>query len=342
MNFESEEEAMKRLGPLYIPVWEHSDETVAAAIRMFREKWQPYSKESKQHNILNLVRELIDPAISKYRAHLPAEHLAYCPLPIGLSNYSDLVQRKDFRYTAGQIHSSLREFLDSGAFKEQDVKFIATQDMLKSLFLICDEKRPKRSRLEPDVYFNTERKTRRCKFCGAPTEFSAFISHWERYGVIDSDEQESSNNIGKISPDLSHTYCLNHRPKLHDGSWNSAYKKAKRSYAQFEQEVLRLRRQVAHPDRPNSNSGDALIDEYFYHFMVDSLLDPTNVAELRELARKMVDSRLTDNKKRILALKKQGISNHQVGLRMGEITGKQLSNQAVSKALGSVRKEFKL
>ncbi|MBO0170478.1 transcriptional regulator, partial [Vibrio parahaemolyticus] len=84
---------------------------------------------------------------------------------------------------------------------------------------------------------------------------------------------------------------------------------AKRSAEQFEQEVLRLRRQIAHPDRHNAKSGDRLIDEYFYHYMLDSSLNPTNVPELRDLARKMVDSRLTDNKKRMLVLRKQNHSN---------------------------------
>lgn len=62
--------------------------------------------------------------------------------------------------------------------------------------------------------------------------------------------------------------------------------------------------------------------------------------ELRDLARKMVDSRLTDNKKRMLVLRKQNHSNKQIGILLGEITGKQLSNQAVSKAIKSIREEF--
>lgn len=76
--------------------------------------------------------------------------------------------------------------------------------------------------------------------------------------------------------------------------------------------------------------------------MQDSSLDPTNVPELRNLARKMVDSRLTDNKKRMLVLRKQNPSNEKIGILLGEITGKPLSNQAVSKALRTIREEFQL
>ncbi|EOU2464348.1 hypothetical protein ACNTOD_003313 [Vibrio navarrensis] len=56
----------------------------------------------------------------------------------------------------------------------------------------------------------------------------------------------------------------------------------------------------------------------------------------------MVDSRLTDNKKRMLVLRKQNRSNEKIGILLGEITGKPLSNQAVSKAIKSVREEFLL
>ncbi|MCA2441161.1 MULTISPECIES: hypothetical protein [Vibrio] len=168
---------------------------------------------------------------------------------------------------------------------------------------------------------------------------------WTKHGYIERENNDRDNDEKdgkKKRPDLSTNYCLNHRPKLHDGSWNSLYKQARRSAEQFEQEVLRLRRQIAHPDRHNAKSGDRLIDEYFYHFMLDSSLDPTNVPELRNLARKMVDSRLTDNKKRMLVLRKQNKSNENIGILLGKITGKPLSNQAVSKAIKSIREEFLL
>ncbi|HGU6713879.1 TPA: transcriptional regulator, partial [Escherichia coli] len=177
--------------------------------------------------------------------------------------------------------------------------------------------------------------------CGNPTEFSSFIRSWKENGVIEGEENEDNEKFGKKKrPDFSQTYCLNHRPKLHDGSWNATYKQAKRSTKQFEQEVLRLRRQIAHPDRYNAKSGDNLVDEYFYHYLFDSSLDPTNVAELRNLARRMVDSRLTDNKKRILVLHKQGLSNREIGIKLGGLTGSVLTNQAISKALGTIRDEF--
>ncbi|MEX0494170.1 transcriptional regulator [Raoultella terrigena] len=339
--FETEENAQKRLGLYYIPVWEHTDETVVHAIRTFREKWHSYSDKSKRYNIIKLIKELIDPSVSEYLSRLPNHYLSFCPASIKNCNYSDLVKLRGFSYTADQIHFHLRNFVNHSSHTEQDMFFISTQDMLKSFFMYCEGNSPKNSKLAPDLYVNMERKTRICALCGNPTEFSSFIRSWKENGVIEGEENEDNEKFGKKKrPDFSQTYCLNHRPKLHDGSWNATYKQAKRSTKQFEQEVLRLRRQISHPDRYNAKSGDNLVDEYFYHYLFDSSLDPTNVAELRNLARRMVDSRLTDNKKRILVLHKQGLSNREIGIKLGGLTGSVLTNQAISKALGTIRDEF--
>lgn len=341
---ETEEKAQYRLGEFYIPIWKYSDMSVSNAVSLFRENWHSYSLESKSHNIITLIEKIIDPAIAEYLVTLPKTYLRYSPISKENLTYSELIKLKGFHFVIDQIHIYLRDFINHCTYTEQDLLFISTQDMLKELFSLCEEKRPKRTKLAPDIHLNTERKMRLCACCGNLTEFSMFISTWEKYGTVEDDEYDDYEKEGKKKkrPDLSHTYCLNHRPKLHDGSWNAMYKQAIRSKEQFEQELLRLRCQIAHPDRYNAKSGDTLIDEYFYHYMFDSPLDPTNVAELRDLARRMVDSRLTDNKKRMLVLRKQGLSNQQIGIKLGEITNKSLSNQAVSKAILSVREEFHL
>lgn len=342
--FETEMDASERLGQFYIPVWESSDNSVANAIRIFREKWHSYSEESKNHNIINLIKQVIDPVVSGYLSSLPSQYLSFCPISRERCHYSDLIKLRGFRYTADQIHFYLRDFVNKSSHTEQDILFISTQDMLKSLFMICEGKKPNRSKLASDISLKSDKKTRLCALCGNPTEFSQFMHTWTKHGYIERENNDHDNDEKegkKKRPDLSTNYCPDHRPKLH-GRWNSLYKQAKRSAEQFEKEVLRLRRQIAHPDRHNAMSGDRLIDEYFYHFMLNSSLAPNNVPELRNLARKMVDSRITDNKKRMLVLRKQKKSNENIGILLGEITGKPLSNQAVSKALGTIREEFQL
>jgi hypothetical protein len=173
--FETEENAQKRLGLYYIPVWEHTDETVVHAIRIFREKWHSYSDKSKRYNIIKLIKELIDPSVSEYLSRLPNHYLYFCPASIKNCNYSDLVKLRGFSYTADKIHFHLRNFVNHSSHIEQDMFFISTQDMLKSFFMYCEGNSPKNSKLAPDLYVNMERKTRICALCGNPTEFSSFI-----------------------------------------------------------------------------------------------------------------------------------------------------------------------
>ncbi len=63
---------------------------------------------------------------------------------------------------------------------------------------------------------------------------------------------------------------------------------------------------------------------------------------LRNIARRMVDSRLTDNKKRMLALRKQGLNQKEIAQKLTKLGGKKITHQAVSKALGTIRDEFLL
>ncbi|MCL7653316.1 hypothetical protein M8371_29540, partial [Klebsiella pneumoniae] len=41
-----------------------------------------------------------------------------------------------------------------------------------------------------------------------------------------------------------------------------------------------------------------------------------------------------------LVLHKQGLSNREIGIKLGGLTGSALTNQAISKALGTIRDEF--
>lgn len=94
--FEAEVDVSERLGQFYIPVWENSDKSVANAIRIFREKWHVYSEESKNHNIMNLIKQLIDPVVSEYLSSLPNQYLSFCPISREKCNYSDLIKLRGF------------------------------------------------------------------------------------------------------------------------------------------------------------------------------------------------------------------------------------------------------
>ncbi len=120
------------------------------------------------------------------------------------------------------------------------------------------------------------------------------------------------------------------------------YRQAKRSLAKFNIELARLTNQCANRSRPNALSGDELIDKYFFQLMLRLTLQPADEAELRNLARRMVDSKLSDTKKKMLVLQKSGSNQSEIGQRILNSEQQPMTRQAVSKALATVRKEFRL
>ena len=132
-----------------------------------------------------------------------------------------------------------------------------------------------------------------CDLCGNLSEFSAFIAIVAEEKVNDV-ELENRKKL-----ELSHQYCNRHRPKLPNGEWNPVYRKAKRSLSQFEVEVARLSCQCARPSSPQAAaSGDPLVDSYYYRYLLHKGVQPADKAALRNLARLMVDNKLSDTKKK--------------------------------------------
>lgn len=117
---------------------------------------------------------------------------------------------------------------------------------------------------------------------------------------------------------------------------NPVYKKATRSIAQFDLELGRLSRQCANRATPHAATGDPLIDDYFYLYFLGQTIQPADKAELRNQARSMVDAKLSDQKKQILALQKRGLNQSTIAQSLG------VSRQAISKALASVPNTFHL
>ena len=68
--------------------------------------------------------------------------------------------------------------------------------------------------------------------------------------------------------------------------------------------------------------------------MLGQTLTLAEEAELRDLARLMVDSRLSDRKKQILMLQRLGFNQSAIARRLG------IERQAVSKAIASIPEIF--
>ena len=74
--------------------------------------------------------------------------------------------------------------------------------------------------------------------------------------------------------------------------------------------------------------------------MLNLTIQPADHAELRNLARRMVDSKLSDTKKKMLALQKFGFNQTEIGMRLLNANHQPMTRQAVSKTLSNIRSEF--
>jgi len=316
-----------------ITPWEGCDFTVAAAINVFVERSSPYSTFSRRYPILRLIQEVIDPAVAAYMNSLPLSHKDY----ISGANivFSELIKKVGFNVVARAQRLLLRQFiLTSDNQNSLDKCFIATIESLIELFSECASKRPKKSSPAKGVIINSQRKRGFCEFCGNQTEFSKFITEISEYAAKDNEFPYHEKLV------FSDRYCSNHRPRLTNGQWNPLYRQGKRSIEQFNQELLRLRRQCAKPSKANANSGNELVDYYFFKWMSGKNLMPVDIVDLRNIARFMTDSKLSDTKKKILALIHQGFNQSEVAQILTNNYNLPVTRQAVSKTLKSLRKEF--
>jgi len=324
---------------LTIAIWDGCDPIVSEAIQQFQNRWGPYSRSSRgRYPIVRLIEELIDPAVAAYAATLPAGHPDYIPGAGTGMPFSEMIRRSRLNATVRVQRQLLRAFvLTKDRQSPADQQFIATLESLIELVWACERKRPKNKPI-PGRAQNGQRVRGYCRFCGRLAELTMLASGDETPKADDEDDEFY----------LSSLYCVKHRPKFQGNNstglqpgkrgnkWNSAYKRARRSVAQFNVELARLTRQFAIRREGGAKSGDSLIDNYFFHYALLQTLHSADEAELRNQARQMVDSRLTDRKKQMLALRRSGLNQSEIARKLG------IARQAVSKALASIPPEFRL
>lgn len=309
-----------------IVIWEGCDPTVSEAIEQFEDRWRPYSASSRRYPIVGLIQELIDPAVAAYTATLPQRYLGHIPgagTGVGLSGIIRLVGLDAMVRMQRQL---LRQFIKTEDRQTpRDRRFVATLESLIGLVWDCACKRPTKSKVR-DTRLNGERLQGFCRFCGSLAELTSFAGG--------SDDPKADDPEEKLR--LSSLYCLDHRPKLPSGAWNPVYRQARRSLAQFDLELARLTQQCAKPATAQVKSGDQLVDSYFFHYVAGQTLQPADKAELRNQARLMVDSKLSDRKKQMLMLQWSGLNQSEIARKLG------IERQAVSKALAAIPAMFRL
>lgn len=307
-----------------ITIWKGCDPTVADAIRRFRNCWEPYSAASKRYPIARLVEELIDPVVASYTATLPSRYLGHIPGAGTGVAFSEIMRLVGAEAMVRVQRRLLRAFvLTEDQHSKRDQRFIATLETLIELVWACKRKQPAKRNVRG---LNGQRLKVFCRYCGTLAELATFAESGGDDGQRGMDEKLRLSNL----------YCAAHRPKLPDGEWNPAYRKAKRSIAQFDLELARVSRQCASRGTPQAKSGEELVDSYIHSYMLGQTLTLAEEAELRDLARLMVDTRLSDRKKQMLMLQRLGFNQSAIARRLG------IERQAVSKAMASIPEIFRL
>lgn len=308
-----------------ITIWEGCDPGISKAIERFQDRWHPYSIASRRYPIVRLIQEVIDPAIASYMEALPARYSGFVSGVGAGMDFSETIRLAGFDAMVRLQRQLLRHFVKTVDKQDsRDQRFVATIESLTGLVWDCACKRPKKTTITTGVNLNTQRKHGFCELCGELTEFADFMATVSDEQVNDVELQDRKRL------ELSHQYCVRHRPILANGSRNPAYRQAKRSLAQFDLELDRLNRQCAKRATPQAASGDPLVDRYFYHYMLGQTVQPADKGALRNQARLMVDSKLSDRKKQILILQWSGLNQSEIARKLG------IERQAVSKALKSL------
>ncbi len=309
-----------------ITIWEGCDPTVSEVIGQFEDRWRPYSAYSRRYPIIRLIRELIDPAVASYTATLPSHYLVHIPgagTGMALSEFIRLVGLAAMVRIQRQLLGAFVLIEDKQPAR--DTRFVATLESLIELVWACARKKPAKSKVGK-TRLNGQRRQGFCRFCGSLAELTSFAGA--------SDEPKEADPGEKLR--LSSLYCMDHRPQLPNGAWNPAYRQARRSVAQFDLELNRLRLQSARVAAPQVISGDRLVDSYIHRCVAGRALRPGDEVDLRNLARRMVDSKLSDRKKQMLMLQSYGLNQSEIARRFG------IERQAVFKALQSIPAKFRL
>lgn len=288
------------------------DPVVRSAIYDFFDRWEGFSLSSRRNPLASLVRDVIDDAVKTYLSSVQEFGVLY-----------RYFHERPFSVVAseigfGRMAQVIREFVRCMILYGGHAKNQVHIDTLESLVYLCYEceakKASKSTRSGEGI--NLQRRGRFCRYCGNLSEFGMYYE-----GIMDVDAKKTR---------LSSRYCHEHKPRFSNGTWNIKYKRVRSNQDVFDLELARLYRQAAKPEFPNSGSGNEIVDRYFFCLVRQNVNVLPDQSEIRNLARSMVDERLTDKKKEIILLLRAGLSQADAGRVLG------VKRQTVHKLVASL------
>jgi hypothetical protein len=326
------EKAVDRPAVRPIRIYRGCNSRVASAIKRFSKRWDRYSVRARSYPIYVLLAETVDGSWRDYIASLPVDYLGriLCEGQLlsiiaerdGFPFFDDLFIcvmnsiDNDRRLTAWiEATDGILPPSSDTNLEQIDREFRATVSTLRKLASRCEGKKPKKIKVGK---LNARRLRPHCELCGEPTELAAILKGAE-WPVQDPNQRAS----------LSGKYCANHRPKHHNRTWNPSYQRAKRSKEAFEREVFKIEHHTCDvPDisvARDKGIGDPFLWGLAHQLNIDLLED----GRIRNLARELVDTRISIRKRQVIMLLAAGESQSEIARRLG------VSRQAISKTVKS-------
>lgn len=305
------------------------DPQILGAVKQVVANWKGYSPDPMaKRSLVHLIEKYLDPVVKEYLQRIP-EAFRFSLLGGGQETYSRLIRSEGYRHTR-DLHTNLERGLMASTNdidRDRD-DHLSTLSTIYSLIWLCELKKQKRLQIRDKDGLtgglNQKLDRERCKICGDPTEFSAFLSS----NKLDRGENDNLR--------YSYVYCALHK-STSDGGSSNAYRSSIRNVDKINKEFFRLYARSNCPVNEEYYCRKDVIRHYFYLYVRQNRLIQADPEDVRKHAIDFVTSRITDHKKIILYLTSQGLSQTEIAKLLN-----MKHRQSVSKALASIPDRFRL
>jgi len=310
-----------------LPLWANCAPQVSTSIKRVSRQWEPFSADGSKRDILQIAIRELDPAIKHYAAQFPRDHIIRHLKPPGFYSIDGLCE----------IGQSIGLIKLSGQIREISETYIRHTpnwnfsdklgDTLQCLWHTLEEL-DLYAQSGPHPHSEENKRGTLCRLCGEFTEQSNYQNQ-KQWPAIDHLDSKS----GTLK--LSAHYCQSHRTAI-GRKHEAEHKSAKRKEEAFEIELRRLRFFTCHSRVPANEDMNPTLVRFFNLHQAESELSLLDRRELRNLARDLVDTKMNDQKKMIVAMLTQGKSKSEIAAEQG------LTRQAIHKAIKSIPERFRL
>lgn len=205
-------------------------------------------------------------------------------------------------------------------------------------------------RQNPDIKTKAKRQQTYYELCGQRNKLAEYFYRLDN-NLLDPKDPQEADDGQNPKLQLSHRFSrtVEHKPILDDEELkplSSEQLDNRYFYLFLEGKTVTQEHDQAYFDYMKDNfkfpmelegENKRLIDEAIVRLTgAGTLLGADDEGKLRDIARQMVDSRLTDRKKQMIVLK-QGLNQTQISERLTEIEGKIISPKVISKTLSTIK-----